>query len=100
MFSYSGFGPTLDGRFKPEIVAPGGSVYGAAKTWVLTLDAGGQLVPALNLGQCISPADGSTNYYLNQLFTCEPYPATSYASPAVSGAIQLLWWYFQNRLNQ
>ena len=41
--------------------------------------------------------DGSTNYYLNQLFTCEPYPATSYASPAVSGAIQLLWWYFQNR---
>jgi hypothetical protein len=96
MFSLSAFGPTLDHRFKPEIVAPGGSVYGAIKSWMLTTNSSSDVVPGLALDICISPATGITNYYVNPQFYCDSAP--SYAPPVVSGSIQLLWWYFQNRL--
>ena len=93
---FSSFGPTLDGRFKPEIVAPGSSIYGA--TDLLAFDEvitscknDGKGNPAVTcdvvpgIQQCTS------------LYYCES--GTSFAAPAVSGGIQLLWWYFQNRLN-
>jgi hypothetical protein len=65
MAFFSSFGPTVDGRFKPEIVAPGTAIF--ALDGVIT-----------NLYDCVS--------------------GTSFAAPAVSGGIQLLWWYFENRL--
>jgi hypothetical protein len=99
MFSFSDYGATLDRRFKPEIVAPGGSVYGAVKSWMLATNANG-VSPALALNVCISPITHLTNYFpgsfYGQQFYCDSAP--SYAPPVVSGSIQLLWWYFQNRL--
>ena len=93
---YSSFGPTIDGRFKPEIVAPGSSIYGA--TDLLAFDE--EILTCKAAGN-----DSST-------VTCDVYPGrqqcanlyncksgTSFAAPAVTGGIQLLWWYFQNRLN-
>jgi hypothetical protein len=62
---FSSFGPTLDGRFKPEIVAPGAAIF------------------AVNDG-------------LNGQYVCDS--GTSFSAPAVSGAIQLLWWWFEHRL--
>jgi len=92
---YSSFGPTLDGRFKPEIVAPGSSVYGANdllafSDYITSCAAAGNTeavtcYPVEGVQQCAA------------LYRCDS--GTSFAAPAVSGGIQLLWWYFQNRLN-
>jgi hypothetical protein len=65
---YSSFGPTLDGRFKPEIVAPGSAIFGVDALFV----------------------SGTNDYICGS--------GTSFAAPAVSGAAQLLWWYFEHRL--
>lgn len=93
---YTSFGPTLDGRFKPDLVAPGSSVFGAnlllefeasleacdlGSNGLITADCG--VIPGIR-----ASAD---------LYHCGA--GTSFAAPAVSGGIQLLWWYFQNRLN-
>ena len=101
-------GPTADQRFKPEIVAPGQAVVGAAD----------QLAPSLQHPTTdLSPTNceviyltPSTPAITNGIFTdCSSsqlvYTAlyqcrsgSSYAAPAISGGIQLLWWYFENRL--
>jgi len=93
--------PTLDGRFKPEIVAPGANVYAAlsqivAVTTNCTLDK--TLFPAYpGIVACTNPpCDGTQGPIYTDLYGC--VGGSSYAAPAVSGAIQLLWWYFQNRL--
>lgn len=92
---YSSFGPTLDGRFKPDILAPGSAIFGANNY----LD----FVESITDCTC---TDGGIN------ITCHPVEGvqscldlygcgsgTSFSAPAVSGGAQLLWWYFQNRLN-
>ena len=63
--SFSSFGPTIDGRIKPEIVAPGSGIFGVF--------------------------DGQNGEYI-----CAS--GTSFSAPAVSGALQLLWWWFEQRL--
>ena len=125
MWQDSAFGPALDGRFKPEIVAPGTTIYAAKSLSAAAIDPVLGIIPEIavdpngNLGgeQLLSGA--ITNLYCAppQFFEAffpntsativEPEPAgleydcssgSSYAAPAVSGAIQLLWWYFQHRL--
>ena len=100
--TYTSFGPTEDGRVKPEVIAPG-TVWGA---WSQTAFA--------------HPDCGGCNPNAPDPFVCEDdfsvYPTlgvpvpdargglyvfsqgTSFAAPAVSGGAQLLWWYFQNKL--
>ena len=95
--SSSAFGPTLDGRFKPEIVAPGNAifgVFGGATNQFLTTVPG-------STNQVI----GTGNAYICDIGTTaggplakDNYVASSYAAPAVSAAAQLLWWYFEHRL--
>ena len=94
-------GPTLDGRFKPEIVAPGANVSAAlsqivAVTTNCSLDK--TLFPTYpGIVACTNPpCDGAQGPIYTSLYSC--FGGSSYAAPAVSGAIQLLWWYFQNRL--
>lgn len=101
MPSFAANGPTLDGRFKPEIVAPGNGVSAAlsqieAVTTNCTLDK--FTFPSFpNIVACTNPpCDGGQAPIYTALYSC--FSGSSYAAPAVSGAIQLLWWYFQNRL--
>ena len=116
---FTAFGPTLDGRFKPEIVAPGTTIYGASSELALGIDASGLITPLVNRDECGNLGnDDNTICAITNLFDCPPFTAcsneiaryvppgglyqcnsgSSYAAPAVSGGIQLLWWYFQNRL--
>jgi hypothetical protein len=104
MWPGSAAGPTIDGRFKPEIVAPGAIVSGALS----------QVVPDLAnpTNTCdmehIVPATPYIIWSTNTVPACNVMTiydnlytlasGSSYAAPAVSGGIQLLWWYFQNRL--
>jgi hypothetical protein len=128
----SAFGPTLDGRFKPEIVAPGTTIWAAKSLLAAFLDSMNIITPAISLDACGNLGSDalfgclSTNLFCrtnfvaclpvasadivapnaemflgsllvtNRLYDCSR--GSSYAAPAVSGAIQLLWWYFQNRL--
>ncbi|MGD0652111.1 MAG: choice-of-anchor D domain-containing protein [Verrucomicrobiia bacterium] len=82
---FSSFGPTLDGRFKPEIVAPGAAIFGvdglATNLFVTTITIG--------TNQFLVPTTGNA-------YICGS--GTSFSAPAVSGALQLLWWYFEHRL--
>jgi hypothetical protein len=135
IWEQSAFGPTLDGRFKPEIVAPGTTIWAAKTLLAAFIDSMNIITPTIsvdacgNLGSEAIFACSLTNLYCNPRMpfeACfpdrsalivapsphgivgvpfEPPPAlydcsfgSSYAAPAVSGAIQLLWWYFQNRL--
>ncbi len=125
MWELSAFGPTTDGRFKPEIVAPGSSIFAAKTMLAGVIDPVLGIIPALesdpnlNLGGNTVFSFVSTNLYCapptnfidffpnTSAGIAEPSPVgsyyncdsgSSYAAPAVSGAIQLLWWYFQHRL--
>ena len=124
----SAFGPTLDGRFKPEIVAPGTTIWAAKSELAAFFDQVNGITPTINndpngfLGTLNSSTCLFTNLYCSPpaffdacfpilgtgggvtyvagggltLYDCDS--GSSYAAPAVSGAIQLLWWYFENRL--
>ncbi|MGD1019661.1 MAG: choice-of-anchor D domain-containing protein [Verrucomicrobiia bacterium] len=100
MASFAAAGPTLDGRFKPEIVAPGYAVYGAIPQLVaVTTNCSIEgLFPTYpDIVACTNPpCNGTQGPIYTDLYGC--VAGSSYAAPAVSGAIQLLWWYFQNRL--
>ncbi|MGD0016143.1 MAG: choice-of-anchor D domain-containing protein [Verrucomicrobiia bacterium] len=103
MAPFSAPGPTQDGRFKPEIVAPGGSIFGAMLQMLPDLAAStntcgmDNLVPTYPyIFDTINPDCSSTVPINFQLYQCNS--GSSFAAPAVSGGIQLLWWYFQNRL--
>jgi len=77
--TFSSFGPTLDQRFKPEIVAPGSGIFGVDGFATFFTLVGTNLVPATG-----------------NAYTCAS--GTSFAAPAVSAAAQLLWWWFEHRL--
>ena len=81
---FSSFGPTVDNRFKPEIVAPGAAIVG--------VDGTGAPFYSTNIVGSV------TNFFLTtgNAYTC--MSGTSFSSPAVSGAMQLLWWWFQHHL--
>ncbi|MCD6285155.1 MAG: S8 family serine peptidase [Anaerolineae bacterium] len=78
---FSSRGPTADGRVKPELVAPGTHVQGAA-----------------------SQTENYTGYYV-----CDKYypsdqtlyaasSGTSHATPAIAGAASLLTYFYQDRI--
>jgi hypothetical protein len=108
--AYSAFGPTLDGRFKPEIVAPDTTIYGVNSTfWTNAATGSGGLEGDAVAPQILGlPADTNGIYLCGDgrdIVIQEPDPVafdavrgTSFSTPAISGGIQLLWWYFQNRL--
>lgn len=127
MWEGSEFGPTLDGRFKPEIVAPGTTIYAAKSLLAVFINSRNEIAPTIaedpngNLGSDVIFSGVFTNLYCDPptnipvFFTNTTATAgdsiaapgsgeydcdsgSSYAAPAVSGAIQLLWWYFQHRL--
>src|SRR6185369_13565000 len=75
----SSSGPTTDGRFKPEIVAPGTHIQGA-RSQDRGFTAGGVCGPG--------------NYPIEQI-TYTWSSGTSHAAPAVSGAAALLRQFFQ-----
>ncbi|MGA2602632.1 MAG: choice-of-anchor D domain-containing protein [Verrucomicrobiia bacterium] len=127
MYDLSEFGPTLEGRIKPEIVAPATSVWAAKSLLAVAIDPVLGIIPVINedpngvLGGGAVFSCSETNLYCSppKLFdacftnTSASFPdsfpspiggeydcdsGSSYAAPEVSGAIQLLWWYFQHRL--
>ncbi|MGA2221802.1 MAG: choice-of-anchor D domain-containing protein [Verrucomicrobiia bacterium] len=82
---FSSFGPTLDGRFKPEIVAPGAAIFGVDG---LTTNLFFTII-TIGTNQFVVPTTGNA-------YICES--GTSFSAPAVSGGMQLLWWWFEHRL--
>jgi hypothetical protein len=82
--SFSSRGPTLDGRAKPDIVAPGTHVQGPAS-----------LAPGYT-GRSVCGREhtfGGPYYPANQnLYTWSS--GTSHATPAIAGVAQLAWQYY------
>src|ERR1051325_4967160 len=79
IIDFSSSGPTTDGRFKPEIIAPGTHIQGA-RSQDRGFTAGGVCGPG--------------NYPLDQVTYTWSY-GPSHAAPAVSGAAGLLRQFFQ-----
>lgn len=79
--AFSSRGPTSDGRVKPDLVAPGAHIQGAAA----------QTAGYVGDGVCDAyhPA-GQTLYAASS--------GTSHAAPAVAGAASLLTWYYQEHV--
>jgi uncharacterized repeat protein (TIGR01451 family) len=101
--AFTAFGPTEDGRFKPEIVAPGNAIFGAVSQATYTQPLCGGCDPSNPV-----PPACSNDFHLVGTITELYGPAsgvhllnygTSFSAPAVSGGIQLLWWWFQNKFS-
>ncbi|HTS16076.1 MAG TPA: choice-of-anchor D domain-containing protein [Verrucomicrobiae bacterium] len=100
--SFSSFGPCEDGRFKPDIVAPGEGIHGATSQATYVHPQCDGCDPNDPSPPVCSP-DVLTNAVITRLYSdidngLSAYDGTSFSAPAVSGGAQLLWWYFQNRL--
>ena len=99
---FSSFGPTRDGRFKPEIVAPGSGISGALSQGTYTqppcfgCDPNNPGFPHCAASETLYPT--ITSLYGVPSGGVAVYYGTSFSAPAVSGGIQLLWWWFQNHL--
>jgi hypothetical protein len=108
---FTSFGPTRDGRVKPEIMAPGLGIAGATSQASYTHTQCGGCSPnnpgpppcaggffLLEVLHRLYVAPNVVQY--DPLAGCgvSAYNGTSFAAPAVTGGAQLLWWYFQNRL--
>ncbi|MCS7048993.1 MAG: choice-of-anchor D domain-containing protein [Verrucomicrobiae bacterium] len=89
---FNSFGPTRDGRFKPDLVAPGASVFGAKSQASYTPARGFGPNPNNPRDPC-GPDAEEVNLYV-ELYRCDS--GTSFAAPAVSGGAQLLWWWLRN----
>ena len=109
----SSFGPTRDGRFKPDVVAPGAGISAAISQGAYThTDCGGCDPNAPSPFACATGF--STIQAVSQLYNLLPGAAgpnwtsfpngggevTSYSAAAVAGGAQLLWYWFQNKLSQ
>lgn len=92
IISFSSRGPTSDGRIKPDIVAPGTHIMGAASQ-----DAGfdGSGVCGASTNDFAAP--GTDAYYpaSQTLYTWSS--GTSHSTPAVAGAASLIYRYYQDR---
>jgi minor extracellular serine protease Vpr len=81
--AYSSHGPDINGRMKPDIVAPGGMISGASSSYDADLLPGGTYYPALVVSKYVSPRNSRTYYYgIGQ--------GTSFATPLVSGIVALM----------
>ena len=103
---FSSRGPCADGRFKPDLVAPGTHIIGGAPQTLpppAPTGTGAALACFLANGDGICGLLGSTTYGaisnffpVGQRFFVES-SGTSHAAPAVSGACALLRQYFINQ---
>ncbi|MCX7915666.1 MAG: choice-of-anchor D domain-containing protein, partial [Verrucomicrobiae bacterium] len=98
---FSSFGPTEDGRLKPDIAAPGMDIHAAVSQASYThfpcggCDPNDPLPPPC--AKNFKLYDTTTRLYgpENAIYL---FNGTSFSAPAVAGGVQLLWWWFQNRL--
>ncbi len=109
ILSFSGRGPCLDGRAKPDLVAPAVHITGGAPQNFPPPSPGGTgsalpcflTIDANDIGVCGVPGSGTvgaSNFFpVGQEFFTES-TGTSHATPAVSGACALLRQYFINQL--
>lgn len=117
--TYSSFGPCRDGRFKPDVVAPGTFVTGATSQGIYEHPECGTGVLAGDCNPnnggdytCQDPSVFGPTAIISRLHNTidcdaensacciQPFrllSGTSFSAPAVSGGAQLLWWWFQNR---
>jgi len=79
---FSSRGPTADGRVKPELVAPGTHIQGAASQ---TVNYTGDYV--------------CDKYYPSSQTLYAASSGTSHATPAVAGAASLLTYFYQDRVS-
>jgi hypothetical protein len=94
--SISPYGPTVDGRIKPEIVAPGTAIFGVYGTGLTNF-----VLVGTNEVSTFGTAYICDNGLLLEAggpAVINEAAAPSYSAPAVSAAAQLLWWYFEHRL--
>lgn len=89
--SFSSRGPTVDGRVKPDILAPGTHIIGPASQ-----DDG---YNATGICGGVPGADGFTRYYPEGQTLYTWSSGTSHSAPAVSGAAQLLFNYYERVIN-
>lgn len=90
---FNSFGPTRDGRFKPDIVAPGSSIIGAQSQATYTPERGFGPNPNNPIDPCTDEAVEVDLFV--ELYRCDS--GTSFAAPAVAGGAQLLWWWLRNQ---
>ncbi len=95
---FSSVGGTEDGRFKPEIVAPGTSIMGAVTQFQLSRGSlPGTTCAGLDPFNPTDPYNPNDDVQvINDVYTCGN--GTSFSTPTLSGTAQLLWWYFQHKL--
>lgn len=95
MIGFSSRGPTDDGRFKPEIVAPGTHVTGGAAQAAPTDLGNGAALACFDAGGvCAGP--GVSNFFPlgQQFYTASS--GTSHSTPAVAGGAALVYQQFIN----
>jgi hypothetical protein len=103
VISFSGHGPCLDGRRKPDIMAPGTHVSGGVPQASNPASTGTALACFLNDGQGVSggiaKGNTSTLFYPNsqQFYTASS--GTSHSTPVVTGGCALVRQYFINNSN-
>lgn len=79
---FSSIGPTIDGRMKPEIAAPGCAVVSATNSYSSTYRLGGPLYYT-SVAKYLSPKNNRTYYYTAQ-------SGTSLSAPIVTGIVALM----------
>ena len=77
--SYSSIGPTMDGRIKPDVVAPGSNIISSYSSYYLENNAG-----ASDIAWDVSHFD-----FNGRTYAWNSNTGTSMAAPAVAGAIAL-----------
>jgi len=79
---FSAIGPTIDGRMKPDIAAPGCAIVSATNSFSPLFRLGGQYYYT-SVAKYLSPKNNRTYYYTAQT-------GTSVAAPIVTGIVALM----------
>lgn len=96
IIDFSSRGPCADGRYKPDLVAPGTHITGGVGQSVLTTNGTGTALACFN-GDGVSGGTGGSSYFPSsgqQFYTASS--GTSHSTPGIAGACALLRQYFIN----